>query len=52
MTRERDGALLCRARITTVAVDMATMNKQPIPAKWRTAFEAFRIDEADYPSGS
>lgn len=30
---------ICRARITTVSVDMRTHRKQPIPAKWRAVFE-------------
>ena len=41
----------CRARITTVSVDMATLNKQPIPERWRHRFEEHRIDPADLPRG-
>lgn len=39
----------CRARITTVSVDLDTMAKQAIPAKWRTAFERCVIPEASFP---
>ena len=49
MTRGAEKTLLSRARITTVAVDMGTMAKQPIPSKWRTAFERFVIDSGEYP---
>jgi 4-hydroxybenzoyl-CoA thioesterase len=49
MTRDGDDNPLCRAKITTVAVDMATFAKQPIPAKWREAFTKFLIQPSDYP---
>ena len=51
-SRESDDTLLCRARITTVAVDMETFAKQPIPPKWRAAFEPFVIAESQYPGYS
>lgn len=50
MTRPSDDTLLFRARVTTVSVDMATLAKQPIPPKWRDAFQAFVIDASDYPA--
>jgi acyl-CoA thioesterase FadM len=49
MTREGEDRPLCRARITTVSVNMATFAKQPIPDKWREAFAQFVIDESEYP---
>ena len=52
MTRGADPDPICRARITTVAVDMDTMAKQPVPARWRGAFQPFVISEAEYPRGS
>ena len=52
MTREEAGPPLCRARITTVAVDMDTMQKRPLPDRWRAAFEEFRIADAEFPQGS
>lgn len=39
----------CRARIVTVSVDMDTMAKQEIPAKWRAAFEQHVISEEQFP---
>jgi 4-hydroxybenzoyl-CoA thioesterase len=39
----------CRARIVTVSVDMDTMAKQEIPAKWRAIFEQHRIAEEEFP---
>jgi 4-hydroxybenzoyl-CoA thioesterase len=35
----------CRARITTVSMDMGARRKQPIPAKWREAFARYSIAE-------
>ena len=40
----------CRARITTVSVDLDTMAKQEIPPQWRAAFERRVIDEGSFPS--
>ena len=39
----------CRARITTVSVHMDTIEKQEIPAEWRTRFEGQIIDESEFP---
>jgi len=39
----------CRARITTVSVDLDTMVKQEIPTKWREVFELKVIPEASFP---
>ena len=41
----------CRARITTVAVDMDTMQKQTIPDHWRRKFTEFEIAEESFPAG-
>lgn len=35
----------CRARITTVSVDLDTMEKQAIPPRWRKPFAKYSIDE-------
>ena len=43
---------LCRARITTVAVDKRTMKKQTLPDRWRAAFEPYLIDEKEFPTGN
>jgi 4-hydroxybenzoyl-CoA thioesterase len=51
MTRDGDPKPLCRARVTTVAVDMATMKKCALPAKWRQRFGEFALDEAAFPDG-
>lgn len=40
-----------RARVTTVAMDMARLVKQPVPARWRAEFEKYRIGEDQYPAG-
>jgi acyl-CoA thioesterase FadM len=40
----------CRARITTVAVDMDTMQKREVPPHWRAAFERRLIREDSFPS--
>ncbi len=42
-------SIACRARITTVSMDMATMRKQSIPDQWRRRFEEFRISEEEFP---
>lgn len=51
MTRGDDPRPLCRARITTAAVHMDTMQKQPLPAIWRERFAVFAIQEQDFPNG-
>jgi 4-hydroxybenzoyl-CoA thioesterase len=48
LTRD-DGTPLCRARITTAAVDMTTMKKQPVPQVWRERFAQFAVTESDLP---
>ena len=50
MTRGDDPAPLCRARITTALVDMAKMQGTPLPDDWRERFEAFVIDESEFPT--
>ena len=42
---------LCRARVVTAAVHLDTMQKRELPAIWRERFEAFRIDDAEFPRG-
>lgn len=42
---------LCRARITTVTVDMRTMQKRALPDRWREAFQDYLIEEGDLPGG-
>jgi acyl-CoA thioesterase FadM len=51
MTRPEVPGPLCRARITSVAVDMDTMRKQPVPDKWRAAFAPWVIPAAEFPAG-
>lgn len=41
---------LCRARITTVSVNMETMTKQSVPTKWREAFQQYLIPEGQFPA--
>lgn len=50
MTRGSDRPL-CRARITTVAVDMKTMQKRPLPQPWRDRFAGFALAESAFPTG-
>jgi 4-hydroxybenzoyl-CoA thioesterase len=45
MTLEGRERATCRARITTVSMDMGARRKQPVPAKWRAAFARYAIDE-------
>ena len=52
MTLPDSGELLCRARITTVSVDMVTMHKQAVPEMWRQAFADYGISEDEFPSGT
>jgi 4-hydroxybenzoyl-CoA thioesterase len=49
MTRGDDPSPLCRARIVTAAVDLATMRSQSLPAVWRERFAAFALREEDFP---
>lgn len=51
MTRSNHEGPICRARVTTVGVDMDTMQKRPVPDRWRRAFLAFQIGEEDFPRG-
>ena len=51
MTKDGSGKPLCRARITTAAVDMRTMQKRALPEPWRTRFSQFALREEDFPSG-
>ena len=50
MTIEGRDRPSCRARITTVAMDLSTMQKQEIPKRWRAVFENFVIPETSFPS--
>ena len=49
MTRDDDARPLCRARVTTVAVDMSTMQKRALPNEWRTRFLEFDLPESAFP---
>ena len=51
MTREGEDKPLCRARVTTAAVDMDTMKKREVSAEWRAKFAPFEISESDVPTG-
>lgn len=51
MTRAGTDEVMCRMRITTAAVSMATLQKREIPATWKQQFERFRIDESRFPTG-
>lgn len=51
MTRGDEPRPLCRARVVTAAVDMRTLQKQPVPDLWRRRFAEFALAEADFPSG-
>ena len=51
MTRGDDPRPLCRARVTTVAVDLDSMQKCPLPQYWRDRFAEFALAEADFPQG-
>ena len=51
LTRGTEPRPLCRARITTAAVDMNTMQKIAVPDRWRSKFAAFSIREEDLPRG-
>ena len=50
MTKFRGDEALCRLRVVTAAVDVRTMTKLRLPAKWREAFAPFALAEADFPS--
>ncbi len=45
-----EGQIFCRAKVVTVAVDMDSMKKQPIPAKWRKVFQDYVIEESQVPN--
>ena len=49
MSLEERDQPACRARITTVSVDLDTMEKHEIPAKWRAVFEDRVIPAASFP---
>ena len=51
MTRGDDPKPLCRARVTTTAVDMDKLSKVPLPEHWRRRFAEFSLAEADFPTG-
>lgn len=51
MTRAGSAEVLCRMRITTAAVSMATIGTRTIPDDVRAQFERFRIDESQFPAG-
>lgn len=51
MTKDGDSRPLCRARVLTATVDMGTMQKCALPAAWRQRFQAFLLDEQDFPRG-
>lgn len=51
MTKDGSEKPLCRARITTAAVDMKTMQKRSLPEPWRTRFQQFALREEDFPTG-
>lgn len=51
MTRGEDPQPLCRARVTTVAVDMDAMQKLDLPAEWRRRFAPYALREEDFPRG-
>lgn len=48
---ERDAVLICRAEITTVAVQLDTMRKQPIPPHWRERLAEFLLEPGEFPVG-
>jgi 4-hydroxybenzoyl-CoA thioesterase len=48
MTRDADPPL-CRARITTVAVHMDTMQKRPLPDEWRRRFADWLLHAGEFP---
>jgi 4-hydroxybenzoyl-CoA thioesterase len=49
LRRPADPGPAARARVTTVAVDVRTMRKQPLPERWRRELERWRIAEAEFP---
>jgi len=51
MTHPADPRPLCRARVTTVAVDMATMQKRALPQLWRDRLAAFQLADGEFPAG-
>ncbi len=51
MTRGDDPRPLCRARVRTATVDMASMQKCAVPELWRERFQPFLLREEDFPRG-
>ena len=51
MTKGNEQKPLCRARVLTATVDMATMQKCTLPAVWRERFAKYVIREEDFPRG-
>ena len=51
MTKPDSDRPLCRARITTAAVQIDTMQKRELPEPWRRRFAEFALAAADFPSG-
>jgi 4-hydroxybenzoyl-CoA thioesterase len=49
MTGADSEPALCRARITTVAVHMDTMQKRPLPDLWRQRFGEYLLSASDFP---
>jgi 4-hydroxybenzoyl-CoA thioesterase len=51
MTKPGDERPLCRARVTSAAVHMDTMQKRPLPDAWRRRFADFAVTESEFPAG-
>jgi 4-hydroxybenzoyl-CoA thioesterase len=49
MTRDDGPQPLCRARITTAAVHLETMQKRPLPEGWRQRFADWMLGDSDFP---
>ncbi|HYM84785.1 MAG TPA: thioesterase family protein, partial [Candidatus Dormibacteraeota bacterium] len=45
--RVADGVLMCRARLTTVLIDVATRRPSPVPDAYRSAIVAFEGDAVE-----
>ena len=50
MTKGDDPVPLCRARITTTAVDMDSRQKVPLSPAWRECFGRYALAESDFPT--
>jgi 4-hydroxybenzoyl-CoA thioesterase len=50
MTLGDDTKPVCRARVLTASVDMATMKSRVLPDPWRARFQEFALREEDFPS--